>query len=208
MKGVAMNCVVLNGKKVVPSKVVCIARNYVEHIEELNNEKPEETALFIKTNNAITDRLILPNLGVCHYEAEISLMVIEGRFAAVAFGLDLTLRDVQERLRKQCLPWEKSKAFDNSAVFSDFVTLDVEIDSLGVELYINGELKQKGDVSLMIHKPAEILKEASRYFTFENYDIIMTGTPKGVGTFKKGDLFEGKITSYKRVLIEKRWVVE
>ncbi len=203
-----MNCVLYNGKRVVPSKVVCIARNYVEHIEELNNEKPSEMALFIKPNSSITDRLILPDIGICHYEAEISFIVINGELSGVGFGLDLTLRDIQKRLREQCLPWEKAKAFDNAAVFSEFVSLNVPIESLGVELYINDELRQKGDVNLMINKPLEILKEATHYFTFEDYDILMSGTPKGVGTFNRKDRFRGRIVSDGKTLIEHEWVVE
>ena len=203
-----MNSVIFDSNKVKPSKVVCIARNYVEHIKELENEEPKEMSLFIKPNSSITDRLILPAFGECHYESEITFLIKDSRFAGVGFGLDLTLRDIQSRLKNAGLPWEKAKAFDKAAVFSKFISFDGDINRLGVALYINGELRQKGNVSLMIHKPDEILKEAMNYFTFFDYDLLMTGTPKGVGTYKKGDVFSGKILYDNDIIVEKDWIVK
>ncbi len=203
-----MNNITFDSKKVIPSKAVCIARNYVEHIKELENEEPKEMSLFIKPNSSVTDRLILPSFGECHYESEITFLIKNNKFAGVGFGLDLTLRDIQSRLKNAGLPWEKAKAFDNAAVFSEFINFDGDINKLGVALYINGKLRQKGDVSLMIYKPDEILKEAMKYFTFFDYDLLMTGTPKGVGTFEKKDIFLGEILYGNRVIIEKEWKVE
>ncbi len=203
-----MNYVLFDGVEVYPTKVVCIAKNYVEHIKEFDSIPPTQIALFMKPNSAISDEVRLPSLGLCHYEGEISFIVKNGELAGVGFGLDLTLRNIQKQLKNEGLPWEKAKAFDGAAVFSEFISFDGDIGKLGVEFYLNNELKQKGDVSLMIYKPDEIFAEAKRFFTFEDYDILMTGTPKGVGEFKVGDEFLGKILYDDDVLIEKRWLVK
>lgn len=198
----------LQGQDIFPSKVVCIGRNYREHIAELNNETPEKMVFFLKPNSAISQKLIFPKgHESCHYEAEISFLIEEGKVSAVGFGLDLTLREVQSRLKEKGLPWERAKAFDDSAVFSKFVSFNDDISKLEVELYINDELKQKGDVSLMINKPSEIIDEAKSFLTFEDGDILMTGTPKGVGKFYVGDKFLGKILYAGKVLIEQRFKV-
>lgn len=198
----------LQGQDIFPSKVVCIGRNYSEHIAELNNETPEEMVFFLKPNSAISQKLIFPKgHESCHYEAEISFLIEEGKVSAVGFGLDLTLREVQSKLKEKGLPWERAKAFNNSAVFSKFVSFNDDISKLEVELYINDELKQKGDVSLMINKPSEIIDEAKSFLTFEDGDILMTGTPKGVGKFNVGDEFLGKILYDGKVLIEQRFKV-
>lgn len=204
-----MNTIIFESEKVTPSKVVCIARNYVAHIEELKNEMPSEMSIFIKPNSSITDELSVPPFGECHYEGEITFLIKNNKFAGVGFGLDLTLRDVQSRLKEKGLSWEKAKAFDRAAVFSKFVDFDgKDVDKLKIELYINGELKQEGDTSLMIYKPQEIFEESKKYFTFFDFDLLMTGTPKGVGTFKKGDVFSGRIYYDGEIIIEKDWVVK
>lgn len=203
-----MNKILLNDKEMIPSKVVCIGRNYVDHIKELNNEIPENMVFFIKPNSAISQKLIFPqNQTSCHYEAEISFLIKEDKIVAVGFGLDLTLREIQSKLKEKGLPWERAKAFDNSAVFSKFVEFKQDISKLGIELFINDELKQKGDYSLMINKPDEIIKEAKIFLSFEDGDILMSGTPKGVGEFKKGDIFVGKILYDKKVIIEEKFEV-
>lgn len=202
-----MNRILINDKEIFPSKVVCIGRNYTEHIAELNNETPEEPVFFFKPNSSISDELIFPEgANSCHYEAEISFLIEENKISAVAFGLDLTLRDVQSKLKTKGLPWERAKCFNNSAVFSDFVYFD-DLDGLEVELWINNELKQKGGVELMIYKPFEIINELLKFSSFEDGDVLMTGTPKGVGEFKKGDIFVGKILCNGKVISEKRFNV-
>lgn len=203
-----MNKIVFDGKEIVPSKIVCIARNYVEHIKELKNEIPENMALFIKPNSSISEELKLPLFGECHYESEITFVVKDNKLAGVGFGFDLTLRDIQTQLKNKGLPWEKAKAFDGAAVFSDFVKFDGDINGLGIEMYINGEIRQKGDISLMIYKPRTILDESMKYFSFFDYDLLMTGTPKGVGTFNKGDEFVGKILYNNEIIVEKEWIVK
>ncbi|UTJ05854.1 fumarylacetoacetate hydrolase family protein [Arcobacter roscoffensis] len=196
----------LQGQDIFPSKVVCIGRNYTEHIAELNNDTPDEMVFFIKPNSSVSQELIFPQgHESCHYEAEISFLMEEGKISAVGFGLDLTLREVQSKLKKKGLPWERAKAFDNSAVFSKFVSFNDDISKLEVELYINDELKQKGDVSLMINKPSEIIDDAKSFLSFEDGDILMTGTPKGVGKFNIGDEFLGKILYDGKVLVEEKF---
>lgn len=206
-----MKKIVFENKEVSPSKVVCIGRNYIEHIKELKNEKPEEMVFFIKPNSAVCQELIFPkNQNSCYYEAEISFLIVENRMLAVGFGLDLTLREVQSRLKEKGLPWERAKAFDNSAVFSNFVKIDdnINLEDLEIELYINDTLKQKASAKQMINKTEDILKEAKTFLSFEDGDILMTGTPKGVGEFKVGDRFLGKILYNNRVLIEKIFEVK
>lgn len=203
-----MKSINLQGKSIYSPKVVCIGRNYTEHIAELNNETPDEMVFFIKPNSSICDKLVFPKgHESCHYEAEISFLMIEGKISAVGFGLDLTLREVQSKLKAKGLPWERAKAFDNSAVFSDFVNFTDDIEKLEIELYINGVLKQKGNTSLMINKPAEIIKEANTFLSFDDGDILMTGTPKGVGKFNIGDVFEGKVLYDNKVLVESKFEV-
>ena len=205
-----MKSIVFDEKSLTPSKIVCIGRNYAQHIEELKNETPTQMVLFIKPNSAISNELIFPRHNTtCHYEAEVSFLIIGGEIVGVGFGLDLTLRDVQEELKVAKLPWERAKAFDNSAVFSKFLPIKQDdIQRVHVQLFINGELRQDGDYELMLNKPQEILDEAKKLFSFEDGDILMSGTPKGVGEFKIGDEFVGKILLDKKVLIEKKLIVK
>lgn len=203
-----MNYIEINTQSINSSKVVCIGRNFVDHIKELDNDIPDEMVFFIKPNSSISEEIKFPkNFNSCHYEAEISFLIEEDKITAVAFGLDLTLREVQSKLKKKGLPWERAKAFDNSAVFSKFKPFNADVKDLGIELYINGELKQKANVDLMIHKPFDIIKEFKTFSSFEDGDILMTGTPKGVGEFKMGDVFIGKILHNEEVIIEKRFEV-
>lgn len=202
-----MNKIVVDNKEKISSKVVCIGRNYVDHIKELHNDIPDEIVFFIKPNSSISNELFFPlRHKSCHYEAEISFIIEHDTIVAVGFGLDLTLRKVQSQLKAKGLPWERAKSFDKSAVFSDFVSFDGNIELLEIELFINGELKQKGGVNLMINKPLEIIKEFNSFASFEDTDILMTGTPKGVGEFKSGDIFLGKIFYNNKLLIEAEFV--
>jgi len=203
-----MNHIFLDEQELFPSKVVCIGRNYSEHIAELNNEVPEEMVFFIKPNSSISTHLIFPKGNQsCHYEAEISFLIEENKISAVGFGLDLTLREVQSKLKRKGLPWERAKAFDGAAVFSRFVPFSGDISKLGLELYINDELRQKGDVTLMINKPDEIINEVRTFLSFEDGDILMSGTPKGVGEFKIGDKFIAKLLYNNQIIIEESYIV-
>jgi len=203
-----MNNITFNNKSIHPSKVVCIGRNYVEHIKELKNEIPSEPVIFMKPNSAISDKIVVNGKDEIHYEAEISFVVDNnGVLAAVGIGLDLTKRQIQSKLKAKGLPWERAKAFDGSAVFSEFVEIDSETQYLRLELWINHQLIQSGGVDLMLYKPDEILQEINSFSTLRDGDIIMTGTPEGVGIVSKGDVFVGKIYNKDTLLVEKKWKV-
>lgn len=201
-----MHSIIVNGEKVVPSKIVCIGRNYVAHIEELGNEVPEDMVVFNKPNSAIATRLQSRAEGeTLHYEGEIVLVVQGGVFTAVGFGLDLTRRELQSTLKKKGLPWERAKAFDGAAVFSEFVALHEDIGQLSLQLEVDGETRQAGGVDMMIYPPATILQELGKFTTLEDGDLVMTGTPAGVGTIAAGELFQGRILSRGKELVSASW---
>lgn len=197
----------LEGKDVFPSKIVCIGRNYVDHIKELGNEVPTEPVIFLKPNSAISETIHSNEVEPVHYEGEITFLVLSGRLAAVGFGLDLTKRDLQSRLKARGLPWERSKAFDGAAIFSGFVSCPLDLSRLGLELWINEQLVQRGGYELMINKPEAILEETSGFLSFEDADLIMTGTPAGVGVVNRGDRFTGRVFDGDCLLVEASWVV-
>ena len=203
-----MNEISFGDKRITPSKVVCIGRNYVAHIEELANERPTEPVIFIKANSAVSEKLIAGKDEELHYEGEISFIIENGAFSGVGFGLDLTKRQTQSVLKSKGLPWERAKAFDASAVFSNFVKFPGDVEALQLELEINGKLIQQGGVEQMIFKPAFILSDIQRSFSLEDGDIVMTGTPKGVGSFSSGDEFFGRILHGTEILLEKKWLAE
>ncbi|WP_413702186.1 fumarylacetoacetate hydrolase family protein [Psychromonas sp. KJ10-10] len=200
-----MNQIFIEGEPYAPSKVVCIGRNYVEHIQELNNEMPDQPVIFTKPNSAIDTQLVSNNGEPIHYEAEISFVIMDNQISAVGFGLDLTKRTLQSTLKSKGLPWERAKAFDQSAVFSQFVNFSSEPIGLSMQLLINNKLIQHADYGLMIHKPNDIINEVSSFMSFRDGDILMTGTPKGVGVVTKGDVFTGRIYQGDTLLIEQKW---
>lgn len=203
-----MKTVVVDGKRVAPSKVVCVGRNYVEHIQELNNEMPTSMVIFMKPNSAVSEVLV-SGKNPLHYEGEISFLIKQGRVSAVAFGLDLTNRVLQNELKEKGLPWERAKAFDGAGVFSSFVSIDEsEVEKLSMQLWINGVLTQAGGIGLMIHKPLDIIEEINSFSSLIDNDIVMSGTPKGVGSFKSGDIFEGKIFVGKKEILSKEWITK
>ena len=203
-----MQAIKLEGKELYPSKIICIGQNYVGHIKELGNEIPSQPVIFIKPNSAISDEIRTQAQTVIHYEGEICFVVMGGKLAAVGFGLDLTKREVQTDLRNKGMPWERSKAFDGAAVFSDFVMIEGALQGLRLELYINDHLVQEGGYALMMNKPEAILAEAGSFLSFEDGDVIMSGTPKGVGPIHAGDRFTGKIFSANGSLVEAHWTVK
>lgn len=188
----------LNGERfgVSTSKVVCVGRNYLEHIKELDNPMPTEPVLFIKPSTALVDLQddIIVDGRNCHFETELALLVGQTTqrvsvdnalqtIAGVGLALDLTLRDVQQRLKQQGLPWERAKAFDNSCPISPFVPIE-QIDDLAAlhfELHINDKLQQQGHCRDMMLNCAQLVSEISKSFTLLPGDIVLTGTPKGVG---------------------------
>ena len=136
-----MKVVIVNKKQVTPSKIICIGRNYVDHIAELGNEVPDEMVVFLKPNSAISTQLQSFHQEALHYEAELCFLYQQGKFSAVAIGLDLTKRTLQTKLKSKGLPWERAKAFNGAAVFSNFALID-EIDhSLSLTLSIDDSEK-------------------------------------------------------------------
>lgn len=202
-----MNCIKFANKVIFPSKIVCVGRNYADHIKELDNEVPEEPVIFIKPNSAIYNEIVSSKDDVIHYEGEICFLIISGKIAGVGFGLDLTKREIQNRLKEKGLPWERAKAFDKSAVFSEFVEFNGDVNQLRLELYINDKLTQSGGCDMMLHKPEVLLVEIKSFLTLDDGDLIMSGTPKGVGPIRLGDSFLGKIYAGDRLLVEDSWVV-
>ncbi len=200
-----MKTITYKDQELEVSKVVCIGRNYVEHIEELGNEIPSSMVVFNKPNSAISDTLYYFS-EQCRFEGEICFLIRDNKIDAVGFGLDLTHADIQNHLKSKGLPWERAKAFDNSAVLSEFVPLDDELSTLSMKLTINDKLIQFATYDLMMYKPDTMLSEIKRFMTLEDNDIIMSGTPKGVGTYSIGDRFVGQVFSGETLLVEKEWV--
>lgn len=201
-----MQEITFNNQQIEPSKIVCIGRNYVEHIKELNNEIPENMVIFNKPNSAISSELRYFTTG-CRFEGELCLLIIDGRIAGLGLGLDLTHADIQNRQKAKGLPWERAKAFDGSAVFSEFVSFEGSIEDIHFELYLNGVLTQKGDYELMMYKPKEIIEEISSFMSLEDGDVIMTGTPKGVNVYSRDDLFEMRLLDKSNLILKTEWKV-
>ncbi len=205
-----MNQLRLDATHVTPGKIVCVGRNYLEHIRELGNQTPTQMVVFNKPNSAISGRLFAQCEGeALHYEGEICFLVRNTRLHAVGFGIDLTRRELQSELKGKGLPWERAKAFDGAACFSHFTELgDTRLESLSLELEINGELRQQGGYALMMHKPDAILADIASFMTLQDDDVIMTGTPKGVGQVAPGDRFVGRIMSDDTELVSQTWIAE
>jgi len=202
-----MKSVNLDGIEIFPTKIICIGRNFVDHIEELNNEIPRQPVIFIKPNSAISDTIHFNESEEIHYEGEITFLVQSGQLCAVGFGLDLTKRQIQSTLKAKGLPWERAKAFDKSAVFSEFVRFNGNISDLHMVLLINDVTVQQSGYDYMLTKPQQLLDEVKSSFSLEDGDLLMTGTPKGVGKIKIGDRFTGKVFSDNQMIIEQSWTV-
>lgn len=191
-------------------KVVCLGRNYSEHIAELGNTVPDRPVIFIKPATSIIgagEQIVIPDYSRdCHHEVELALLIgkwgknvpaAEAMHHIAGYGvaIDLTLRDVQSDLKKKGLPWEVAKGFDSACPLSDFVAAGQVIDphQLGLKLWVNGELRQNGNTAQMIHRIPAIIEEISRIFTLEEGDVILTGTPSGVGPVFSGDRVKAQI---------------
>jgi len=203
-----MKTVIVDNKEICPSKIVCIGRNYVEHIAELGNEIPDDMVVFNKPNSAISTDLLSHHQEQLHYEGELCFVVNNGKFSAVGFGLDLTKRALQNKLKSKGLPWERAKGFNGAAVFSEFVSISPEDinDTLTLELTIDDSVIQTGGVKLMMYKPDEILAELETYTELNDGDIVMTGTPEGVGAISKGALFRGRVFNNNKELVSVSWL--
>ncbi|WP_306352948.1 fumarylacetoacetate hydrolase family protein [Flavobacterium sp. '19STA2R22 D10 B1'] len=200
-------------------KIICIGRNYVKHIEELDNERPDEPVVFLKPDSAIlikqTPFYIPEFTNDVHHELEILVKItkvgkyIDPKFAhkyydEIGLGIDFTARDLQSKLKEKGLPWEKSKAFDGSAVIGEFLPKSQfsSLENITFELKNNGETVQKGNTSHMLWKIDELIAYVSQFFTLKIGDILFTGTPEGVAAVKPGDVLEGYIEGQKLYRIQ------
>lgn len=191
-------------------KILCIGRNYEEHAHELKNPVPAEPVVFSKPDSAILRNnapFFLPDFAKeFHHEVELVIRInrlgknIEEKFAhryysEIGLGIDFTARDLQDELKKKGLPWEKSKAFDGSAVISEFVPITryKNLNDISFRLMINGELRQRGNSCDMIFNFDQLIAHVSKYFTLKIGDLIFTGTPSGVGKVAIGDRLQGYI---------------
>jgi acylpyruvate hydrolase len=191
-------------------KIVCVGRNYAEHAKELGNEIPGKPVLFLKPASALIysgGQIIHPDYGnELHHEVELVLLIgetvknakgIEAENSIIGYGvgLDMTLRDVQDGLKKKGHPWTLAKCFDTSAVISDFVLKkDYQLmPDEKLELKVNGMIKQSDSLKSMIFNPSEIVEYISSVMTVEKGDLIFTGTPAGVSKVNRGDKLEAKL---------------
>jgi 2-keto-4-pentenoate hydratase/2-oxohepta-3-ene-1,7-dioic acid hydratase in catechol pathway len=196
-------------------KIVCIGRNYADHIAELQNETPTAPVIFLKPETALVQRgqpFFYPDFSTdVHYELELVLRIskngrhIEEQFAntyfdAISLGIDFTARDLQGELKKKGLPWELAKAFDGSAPVSPTfkpATEFADFANINFRLEVNGEVRQQGNSSLMLNPFAKIISFVSRYITLKQGDLIFTGTPAGVGPVQVGDQLVGYLEDEK-----------
>jgi 2-keto-4-pentenoate hydratase/2-oxohepta-3-ene-1,7-dioic acid hydratase in catechol pathway len=189
-------------------KIICIGRNYANHIEELKNERPDEPVVFLKPDSSIMLKqhpFVIPEFSNdVHHEIELLVKInkvgkyIDAKFAAsyydeIGLGIDFTARDLQSKLKEKGLPWEKAKSFDGASVISDFVSKDQfsDVNSIHFELKKNGQSVQIGNSSLMLWKIDELIAHVSQYFTLKKGDILFTGTPEGVSAVQPNDVLEG-----------------
>ena len=200
-------------------KIICIGRNYANHISELHNERPDEPVIFLKPDTAILPKkfpFVIPEFSKdVHHEVEILVKIskvgkyIDAKFAhkyydEIGLGIDFTARDLQNKLKEKGLPWEKAKAFDGSAVIGDFISKKNynSLENITFELNNNGITVKKGNTSQMLWKIDEIIAYVSQYFTLKKGDIIFTGTPEGVSAVKQNDVLEGFIEGNKLFRIQ------
>ena len=202
-----MRSINFQNTEIIPSKVICIGRNYVDHIKELDNEMPKDMVIFNKPNSSISNKLKYFSEDT-RYEGEICFLIKDNKIDAVAFGLDLTKANEQNYLKSKSLPWERAKAFDGASVLGEFVKLKGDISKIRLELFINDSLIQFGSYDLMMYKPNQMIEEISSFMTIEDGDIIMSGTPKGVGTYRINDKFEGKIYIDDTLLVSSSWIID
>ncbi|MBJ6726572.1 fumarylacetoacetate hydrolase family protein [Geomesophilobacter sediminis] len=202
-------------------KILCIGRNYVDHIKELGNEIPERPVVFTKPATSVIgdgeEIVIPPYSSDCHHEAELAILIgttakkvpvakALDHVAGYGVAIDLTLRDVQAELKKKGLPWDIAKGFDTACPLSSFVPADsiANPQDVVITLTVNGELRQNGSTALMIHRIPELISYLSGIFTLEPGDLILTGTPAGVGPIKPGDRVVAEIAGVGKVAVTVR----
>ena len=189
-------------------KIICVGRNYAEHIKELDNKKPNEPVLFLKPQTAIINKrqpFFIPSFSnEIHYELELIVKInrlgkfIQRKFShkyynEISLGIDFTARDVQLELKNKGLPWEKAKAFDGSCLIGEWKNKKDfgNIDNIDFRLTKNDEIVQNSNTSLMLWKVDELIEHISKFFTLKIGDIIFTGTPAGVGRVEINDKLKG-----------------
>lgn len=195
-------------------KLICIGKNYLKHIHELNSKKEDEPVIFLKPDTSVIQKkqpFFIPEFSSdIHYEVEIILKFnrvgkhIEPKFSKkyfdkISLGIDFTARDLQRKFKENGLPWDIAKGFDNSAMIGDWLSVDLfdDIDNINFRLEKNGEIVQKSNSSNMIWKIDQLISKASTFFTIKIGDIMFTGTPEGVGKVVENDLLEGYIDDKK-----------
>ncbi|WP_299384759.1 fumarylacetoacetate hydrolase family protein [uncultured Lacinutrix sp.] len=191
-------------------KLICIGRNYTDHIKELENEKPTDPVVFLKPDTAILLKkqpFFIPEFSNdVHHEVEVLVKInrvgkyIDKKFAhkyysEIGLGIDFTARDLQAQLKAKGLPWEKAKAFDGAAVIGNWLPKEdfKDLNNLDFSLKKNEEVVQQGNTGLMLWKIDEIIEYVSKYFTLKIGDVIFTGTPAGVGKVIANDKLKGYI---------------
>jgi len=199
-----------SGRHFPIGKILCIGRNYTDHIKELGNATPEAPVIFIKPASSVIGEgeavVIPPYSSDCHHEVELALLI--GRkgkdipvdqamdyIAGYGVGIDLTLRDVQSEQKKKGLPWEIAKGFDTACPLSSFVEVSAVADpqNLRIRMTVNGGVRQDGNTSGMIHRIPAIISHMSGSFTLDPGDVILTGTPAGVSRIVPGDQLVAEI---------------
>jgi 2-keto-4-pentenoate hydratase/2-oxohepta-3-ene-1,7-dioic acid hydratase in catechol pathway len=189
-------------------KIICVGRNYADHIEELQNQKPKDPVLFLKPDTALLQKnqpFFIPHFSSdIHYEVEVLVRInrigkhIQEKFAPkyyeeIGLGIDFTARTLQKELKEKGLPWEKAKAFDGSCLVGDWVSKKEfgDLNKLPFSLEKNGKVVQQGATQNMLWKIDELISYVSQFFTLKIGDILFTGTPAGVGAVKENDLLVG-----------------
>lgn len=195
-------------------KIICVGRNYTDHIEELENERPAEPVLFLKPDTAVLLKkqpFFIPEFSSdVHHEVEILVRInrigkhIDKQFAnkyfeEIGLGIDFTARDLQSKLKEKGLPWEKAKGFDGAAVIGKFLSKRdfKDVNDINFRLEKNNELVQQSNTAYMLWKIDELIEYISKYFTLKIGDIIFTGTPAGVSSVKMNDTLTGYIENKK-----------
>jgi 2-keto-4-pentenoate hydratase/2-oxohepta-3-ene-1,7-dioic acid hydratase in catechol pathway len=210
-------------QKVYPhrlGKIVCVGRNYAAHAKELNNPIPSSPILFIKpASSAVAagpDFSIPQDQGSVHHELEIAILIghdlknasedqVAESIAGIGLGLDLTLRDVQAKLKEKGHPWELAKSFDGACPLTDFISVNVtskdDWQSIGLRLEKNGELQQQGSSADMLFSILPLIAHMSKHFSLQAGDVILTGTPAGVGPLAVGDSLLGELSLGNDILL-------
>jgi len=195
-----------------PGKVVCVGLNYAAHVAEMKSKNIGEPLLFIKPATALTpiqEPIRIPeSRGACHFESEMALLIgqplkrckekdVIKAIAGVGIALDLTLRDLQKQLKAAGQPWEKAKGWDGACPISPFVKTEevADLQNLDIKLWQNDELKQDGNTGQMLTQVLPLITYITQFFTLQPGDVVLTGTPEGVGPLKQGDVLKLELGS-------------